>query len=99
MPSAVAMSATARTKYGGSSENLLWQSWTIFVNDDKSKEAHSPHERIELQSAFTRFLQETGQRTSRDTAKSFAAKVTRGNREEFRGLSEEEIYVLLTHGT
>jgi hypothetical protein len=61
------------------------------VIDDRSKKAHSPDERLKLQLAFTRFLQETQQRTSRETARAFATIVTSGNHEEFRGMSEEEI--------
>jgi hypothetical protein len=66
------------------------------VSDDKSKKGYSPYDRMVVQSEFTLFLQETGQRTSLDTAKSLAAKVTSGNREESRGLNEEEIYNVLT---
>ena len=66
------------------------------ISADVSGKAPFALERMKMQTAFTRFLQETHQRASDDSAKAFATQSTLGNSVKFRERSEEEIYVLLT---
>ena len=66
------------------------------ISAEGSGKAPYAFERRNIQAAFTRFLQETNQRTSDEVARAFALKITRWNTEKFRGKNEEEIYNLLT---
>jgi hypothetical protein len=56
----------------------------------------APSERLEIQAAFTRYLQETQLRASNETAIAFVTNITRGLSQEFRGRSGEDIYKVLT---
>lgn len=52
--------------------------------------------RLEIQSAYTRYLQETQLRASSETAIAFVTNITRGFSQPFRGRSGEDIYEVLT---
>lgn len=65
--------------------------------EEDFKNADPPlSERLEIQSAFTRYLQETQLRASSETAVAFVTNITRGFSQPFRGRCGEEIYEVLT---
>ena len=66
------------------------------AEDDFRNSNPPPPERLEIQSAYTRYLQQMQLRASSETAIAFVTNVTHGLSRDFRGRSGEAIYKVLT---
>jgi hypothetical protein len=66
------------------------------MNDSEFATQDANHDRLELQSTYTRFLKGAHQKASAENARLFAKRLTHGNTTKFRGMSQEQIYKVLT---